>query len=144
MHDGMRGENYNFADIVQAARQRCEKAFETGASEAVPVEGDDTEHWNYEEEFNLLREEMRSVADQCRKDETKKMVNVIEVRLVNFWNISVTVIERALQRNFKRQISEPVDICLSKPTPDMWDKVLVTFRDTLGKAESSYLVKAKS
>lgn len=27
-----------------------------------------------------LKEEVGSVADQCRKDETKKMVNLIEVR----------------------------------------------------------------
>ena len=62
------------------AKERWEKAFEEGAKEAVPVEGEDTVHWGYDEEFNLLREEMGSVADQCRKDETKKMVNVIEVR----------------------------------------------------------------
>lgn len=48
------------------------------------------------------------------------------------------------QRNFKKQISEPVDLYLNKPTPDMWDKVLKLFRDTLEKAESSYLAKAKS
>lgn len=79
MHDGMRGESYDFADIVKAARERCEKAFEEGGSEVVPVEGEEAVHWSYEEEFNLLREEMGIVADQCRKDETKKMVNVIEV-----------------------------------------------------------------
>ena len=49
-----------------------------------------------------------------------------------------------IQRNFKKQISEPVDVFLSMPTPDMWDKVLKVFRETLDKAESSYLAKAKS
>ena len=53
-----------------------EKRFLEGAQEAL-VEGTD---WSYEEELGLLREEARVVADQCRKDETKKMVNVIEVR----------------------------------------------------------------
>lgn len=125
MHEGMRGESYNFADIVNAARERCEKRFEQGAREAVPVEGEDAVHWSFDDEFVLLREEMSSIADQCRKDETKKMVNVIE-------------------RNFKKQISEPVELHLSKPTPDMWDKVLAAFRDTLDKAESTYLAKAKS
>lgn len=48
------------------------------------------------------------------------------------------------QRNFKKQISEPVDISLNKATPDMWDKVLSTFKNTLEKAESTYLAKAKS
>lgn len=50
----------------------------------------------------------------------------------------------ALQRNFKRQISEPVDLYLSMPTAELWDKVLTAFRETLGKAESAYLTKAKS
>ena len=49
-----------------------------------------------------------------------------------------------MQRNFKKQISEPVEIYLNKPSPDMWDKILKIFRDTLNKAESSYLAKAKS
>lgn len=48
------------------------------------------------------------------------------------------------QRNFKKQISEPLEIALNKPEPDMWDRVLTVFRQTLEKAESSYLVKAKS
>ena len=34
MHDGMRGENYNFADIVKTARERCEKAFEEGGHDS--------------------------------------------------------------------------------------------------------------
>ena len=76
MIDGMRGEGYNFAEVVAAARERLEKRFLDGAKEAL-VEGTD---WSYEEELQLLRDEARSVADQCRKDETKKMVNVIEVR----------------------------------------------------------------
>ena len=80
MLDGLRGEGYNFADVVAAARVRLEKRFLEGAQEAL-VEGTD---WSYEEELGLLREEARVVADQCRKDETKKMVNVIEVRILSF------------------------------------------------------------
>jgi len=121
MLDGMRGEGYNFADVVAAARERCEKHFLEGAHEALVEDTD----WSYDEELTLLKEEVRSVADQCRKDETKKMVNIIE-------------------RNFKKQISEPVEIYLNKPEPDMWDKILTVFRETLAKSESSYLTKAKS
>ena len=75
MLEGLRGENYNFADIVSAAKEKWEKAFIEGAKEALVEEAD----WSYEEEFGLLNTEMQSVADQCRKDETKKMVNAIEV-----------------------------------------------------------------
>ncbi|KAG1752797.1 root hair defective 3 GTP-binding protein-domain-containing protein [Suillus lakei] len=81
--------------------------------------------WTWQDELESLREEIGNVADQCRKDETKKMVNLIE-------------------RNFKKQISEPVDISLNRATPEMWDKVLSTFKETLEKAESTYLAKARS
>lgn len=39
----------------------------------------DTE-WQYEDELALLRDDLKLIADQCRVDETKKMVNAIEVR----------------------------------------------------------------
>jgi hypothetical protein len=48
------------------------------------------------------------------------------------------------QRNFKRQISEPVELALNKPTSDMWDTVLRSFRLILGKSEVTYLTKARS
>lgn len=35
-------------------------------------------------------------------------------------------------------------MALNKASPDMWDQVLKTFRETLDKAESTYLTKAKS
>lgn len=76
--DGMRGEEYNFADVVGAARKGAEGAFVAGATEAVVEEGDT--QWAWEDELGLLREEVQSVADQCRRDETKKMINAIEVR----------------------------------------------------------------
>ena len=71
----MRGDSYDFAEIVKTARARCEKRFVDGAKEILLEDTD----WSYEEEFGLLSEEVKSVADQCRKDETKKMVNLIEV-----------------------------------------------------------------
>lgn len=41
---------------------------------------EDSADWNWQEEMELLKEEMGLVGDQCRKDETKKMVNMIEVK----------------------------------------------------------------
>ncbi|KAJ7594483.1 root hair defective 3 GTP-binding protein [Mycena floridula] len=122
MLDGLKGEGYSFSDVVQEARRKCELNFSQTAKEAVIEEGED---WSWTEELELLREEVGSVASQCRKDETKKMINLIE-------------------RNFKKQISEPVELALNKAAPDMWDRVLTTFRETLEKAESTYLAKAKS
>ncbi|KAF9653272.1 protein SEY1 [Thelephora ganbajun] len=121
MLDGMRGESYNFAEIVNDARSRFEQLFVSGSKELL-IDG---VSWSYDEEYSLFREEVQSVADQCRKDETKKMVNVIE-------------------RSFKRSIFEPVEIALTKPTPDMWDKVLTAFRRILSKSEAAYLAKAES
>ncbi|EIW83198.1 root hair defective 3 GTP-binding protein [Coniophora puteana RWD-64-598 SS2] len=119
--EGLRGEDYSFADVMNKAREKCETRFTQGAQEALLEDTD----WTSEEELVLLQEEVANVGDQCRKDETKKMVNLIE-------------------RNFKRQISEPVDLALNKASADMWDKVLSTFRETLEKAESNYLTKARS
>ncbi|KAF8629437.1 hypothetical protein AX15_003482 [Amanita polypyramis BW_CC] len=121
MMDGMKGENYNFAEIVSGARRRCEETFSSGAKEAL-VDGTD---WRWEEELELLKEDVRHVADQCRKDETKKMLNAIE-------------------RKLKGRVSDPVELALDKATPDMWDKVLRVFKDALGQAESQYMTKAIS
>ncbi|KAJ7071965.1 RHD3/Sey1 [Mycena amicta] len=121
MLDGLHGEGYNFAEVVSKARERCLGRFETAAKEALVEETD----WTWEDEMISLQEEVRSVADQCRKDETKKMVNQIE-------------------RNLKKQISEPVELALNKAAPDMWDDILRTFRQTLDKAEAAYLTKATS
>jgi protein SEY1 len=76
--DGLRGETYDYADVVSKARERCDQAFIEGGKEALVEDTD----WTWTEEFELLKEEVRSVADQCRKDETKKMLNLIEVILL--------------------------------------------------------------
>jgi protein SEY1 len=77
----LKGENYDFAEVVVKASKKCEDTFSAGGSEAV-VEGTD---FSWEEELELLRVEVRSVADQCRKDETKKMINLIEVSICRLW-----------------------------------------------------------
>jgi hypothetical protein len=48
------------------------------------------------------------------------------------------------QRTLKKQVSEPVELALNKPSPDMWDQILVTFKDALAKAEATYTRKAQS
>lgn len=77
--NGLKGDGYDFAEIVGAAKKRCEQRFLEGAKEALVEETD----WSYEEDLSLLTEEVKLVADQCRKDETKKMVNVIEVSSIS-------------------------------------------------------------
>jgi hypothetical protein len=74
---GLKVDGYNFADVVSKARAAAEASFSEGAREAVVTEGDAA--WEWEEELRLLREEVQLVADHLRKDETKKMINAIEV-----------------------------------------------------------------
>ncbi len=74
---GLKVEGYNFADVVGKARADAEARFSDGAKEAVVTEGDAS--WQWEEELRLLRDEVQSVADQLRKDETKNMFSTIEV-----------------------------------------------------------------
>ncbi|QRW11732.1 GTP-binding protein [Ceratobasidium sp. AG-Ba] len=119
--EGVRTEGYSFADVVGGAREKWEGRFREGAAEALLPETD----WAYDEELELLRQEFILVADQLRADETKKMVNHIE-------------------KTFKRSIAEPVGLYLNKPSANMWDEVLVAFKETLEKAEKTYLSKAKS
>ncbi|KAF8595084.1 root hair defective 3 GTP-binding protein [Ceratobasidium sp. AG-I] len=119
--DGVKIEGYSFADVVGGAREKWEGRFREGAAEALLPDTD----WTYDEELELLRQEFGIVADQLRADETKKMVNQIE-------------------RSFKHSIAEPVGLQLSKPRVDMWDQVLVAFKELMDKAEKTYVNKAKS
>lgn len=74
---GLKAADYNFATVLSGARERAEQLFVDGAKEAVIADGDAA--WAWEDELEMLRQEIRAVGDQLRKDETKKMVNTIEV-----------------------------------------------------------------
>jgi protein SEY1 len=79
--DGLKGDRYNFSEVVKFASAQNEGKFEECAKEAVVVEGEEGQGmWVWKEELELLREEISNVADLFRKDETKKMVNLVEVR----------------------------------------------------------------
>jgi len=75
---GLEADDYNFADVVGRARVCAEARFVDGAREAVVVEGAAT--WQWKEEFRLLRDEIWSITSQLRRDESKKVVDAIEVR----------------------------------------------------------------
>ncbi|CED85425.1 root hair defective 3 gtp-binding protein [Phaffia rhodozyma] len=121
IEEALKGKEYDFGAVVQTSRERAENTFREGAEE---VRLDDTD-WQYDDEFALLKEDITLIGDQCRFDETKRMVNSIE-------------------RNIKKQLAEPIEFLLNKPTPQMWDKILSQFSETLERAESTYLTKAKS
>lgn len=81
--------------------------------------------WEYDSTYSHLNDGLKAIADRCRADETKKMVNGIE-------------------RTVRRQLLEPIELALSKPSTTMWDTVLKTYNDVTKSAERTYLTKAKS
>ncbi|GAA5886919.1 hypothetical protein JCM5296_005191 [Sporobolomyces johnsonii] len=121
IEQALRTEGYDFARVVQGAREEAERTFD---KEARQVELEES-GWSASEQRGLLEEDMDSVAELLRKEETRKMVAVIE-------------------RNIKRQVTDVVELSLTKPSPDMWDKVLSAFKATLAKSEEAYLQKATS
>ncbi|GHJ84624.1 hypothetical protein NliqN6_1026 [Naganishia liquefaciens] len=119
--NGLKGEGHDFGALVQEIGSRVEKEFVAGAQE---IQLKDTD-WQFEDELKLLRDDIKLIADQCRADETKKMVNAIE-------------------RNLRKQLAEPVEIGLGKPREDMWDNLLRVFQTMLETSEEVYRAKAKS
>lgn len=118
--DKLRGDNYDFGQVVSKERSKAIETF-TAASALITLADTD---WSTNEEVSQFEESIDQIANQCRAEETKKMVILIE-------------------RNFKKEIAEPVEINLAKPSPDMWDRILASFTDALQKAELTYRKKAK-
>ncbi|OCF39288.1 protein SEY1 [Kwoniella heveanensis CBS 569] len=118
---GTKEVGYDFGKVVKEGKEGARERFLEGARE-VKIEGTD---WEYEHELALLDEDLKLIADRCRADETKKMVNAIE-------------------RTAKRQLLEPVEVALSQPSAKMWDTVLKTYKQVSEDGEESYLTKAKS
>lgn len=71
------GTEHNFGDLVSQATSECETRFQAGGKEACIEE----KEWGWEEGLSSLKEEIANVAEVFRKDETKKAINLIEVRM---------------------------------------------------------------
>lgn len=139
IQDGLKGDGYDFALVVKETREQAEGEFVKGAKEVLLEDTD----WSYEESLGQLKDDMEAIADLLRVEETKKMVSAIEVRcgVVGCEDFADGL---GVQRNIKKQVSETVELSLNKPSADMWDKILSTFKDALSKAESAYIRKATS
>lgn len=72
------------------------------------------------------------------------MMIIIEVRLYCSPSNLPLIVPVLVQRNLKKQLGPSIEYALNKPSSEMWDNVLVSFREALDKAESAYLRKAKS
>src|SRR5258708_3366392 len=91
--DGLKGDSYDFAQVVKTAQMTWEGIFVDSANgeygwlfaflphypfaEAILLDMD----WMFEEELAILREDITHIGTQCCADETKKMVNQIEVSI---------------------------------------------------------------
>ncbi|GAA5928590.1 dynamin-like GTPase SEY1 [Sporobolomyces koalae] len=117
----LKQEGYDFARVVDEAKRVALEQFDSEAQELELEESG----WKRDEQGTLLREDLESVAELLRKEETRKMIAIIE-------------------RNIKKQIADVVEISLNAPKPDMWDRVLSEFKACLDKAEQAYLSKATS
>jgi hypothetical protein len=117
----LKKEGYDFARVVSSAKETAEREFKE-ESEKVELE---ESGWDRSEQEGLFKEDLESVAELLRKEETRKMIAIIE-------------------RNIKKQVSDVVEISLNDPKPEMWDKVLSNFKVSLEKAEEAYLKKATS
>ncbi|KAL9936593.1 hypothetical protein V8E36_004661 [Tilletia maclaganii] len=119
----LRGERNDFAEVVGVERTKAEGVF--GAASAAILLSDTDWVTAVEEEHAQLLDDITQIADQCRAEETKKMIVQIE-------------------RAFKKAIAEPTELALSKSSPEMWDAVLQAFKDALAQAEATYSRRAKS
>lgn len=118
--DRLRGDSYDFGQVVSDERKKALTKYNAAAALILLQDTD----WSVKEELSQFEEDVDKIADQCRAEETVKMVTQIE-------------------RSLKKSIAEPIELALSKPGPDMWDRALDAFRVALEKAESTYMSKAK-
>lgn len=117
----LRGDSYDFASVVSSESEKAESQF-LFAGQLLLLEDTD---WGIEDEFEQLKEDMKLISDNARIDETRKMLNNIE-------------------KNFKKNVNEFLEIQLGKPDEKMWDRILNGFKEFMGKSEEVYLKKAKS
>lgn len=76
----LKKDGYDFAKVVKEAKEDAESRF---VEESRKVELDES-GWSRDEQEALLREDLESVAELLRKEETRKMVAIIEVRRRSF------------------------------------------------------------
>ncbi|CAG8479414.1 4823_t:CDS:10 [Paraglomus brasilianum] len=121
VQERLKGDKYDFAEVVMEARQKSEGLFLEGAKAIVLTETD----WSYDEDYYQLQEEISEIAARSRVEETKKMV-------------------KALEKSFENQVNEHIGLYLNKPSPDMWSKILTKYKSIRDSIEDQLLKKAKS
>ncbi|GBB84423.1 hypothetical protein RclHR1_01100015 [Rhizophagus clarus] len=121
IQEKLKGEGYDFAEVVLNARNEVEDFFKKNAESIVLTETD----WTFDEEITQLREGIDEIAAKSRVEETKKMIN-------------------GLEKAFQAQVNEFVTLYFKSPGSDMWAKIVKKFKEVLDKTEQQLLKKAKS
>jgi len=117
----LKGEGYDFAEVVSNARNEVESYFRENAESIVLTETD----WSFDEEFTQFQEGINEIAAKSRVDETKKMI-------------------KGLEKSIQAHVNEFVSLYFKTPTEDMWGKIISKFQEVLEKTEQQLLKKAKS
>lgn len=81
--------------------------------------------WSYESEFLQLKEDFSELSGKARADEIRKMT-------------------KALEKQVENELSEPVSMALNNPSPDMWHKILSTYRTAKENGQDTLIKKARS
>ncbi|CAJ0631706.1 16319_t:CDS:10 [Entrophospora sp. SA101] len=121
IHEKLKGEGYDFAEVVSNAREQVIDQF-TKSAEVILLSDTD---WTFDEELNQLTESINDVAAKSRVEETKKMI-------------------KALEKSFQTQINEFVPLYFKTPDQNMWQKIIGKFQQVLNSTQQQLLKRAKS
>ncbi|KAF9585060.1 Dynamin-like GTPase that mediates homotypic ER fusion [Lunasporangiospora selenospora] len=102
----------DFSVVSKKAKDEALDLFITGAK---AIRLDQTE-WEYEEEQFQLERDLLELANQQREKELTKMLTLLE-------------------KHLKREMDEPIKLALDQPGPNMWGRVIDTYKTTLDEAQ---------
>ena len=83
IENAIKQEGYDFAQVVRQAKDDAEKEFKL-ESDKIELE---ESGWSREEQETLFKEDLESVAELLRKEETRKMIAIIEASLNSSFRI---------------------------------------------------------
>lgn len=114
VEDAMRAP-YDFGALVAAEHTRALEAYDEATKPLVLSETD----WNIEDERARFDEALQAMAVSLRAQESRKL-------------------EAQIERDMRRQLSEPVELALAAPGPEMWDTVLRAYAQVVDQGVSVF------
>ncbi|KAI9305421.1 RHD3/Sey1 [Cunninghamella echinulata] len=121
LKDELKKPSYNFAIAVSQSLKGANDYFLEGAKAIILPDTD----WSYTHEHTLLEEEFENISTKARADEFKKM-------------------SKALTKQVENELAEPISIALNNPQPNIWQKVIEAYKETVENGQRTLVQKAKS